>query len=136
MPNYPDLFYLMTKWPPLETNLYQLVHLPQEHNYLNFLCYNYSVCIFDTNETNLSSYSTLNLVVLIKKYNWLKDSFCTLFFVLRQRPRTSLQCFALYKRCSKAKCCRDVLGRCLRTKNKIEKPSFRLWQKDKIQCPS
>ena len=72
MPNYPDLFYLMTKWPPLETNLYQLVHLPPRNNYLNFLCYNYSVCIFDTNETNLSSYSTLNLVVLIKKYIWLR----------------------------------------------------------------
>ena len=55
----------------------------------------------------------------------LKEGACTLFFVLRQRPRTSLQCFALYKQCSKAKHCRHVLGRCLRTKNKIENPSLR-----------
>ena len=59
----------------------------------------------------------------------LKDWFCILFFVLRQRPRTSLQCFALYKLCSKSKHCRDVLGRCLRTKNKIENPSLTLGSK-------
>ena len=64
----------MTKWPPLETNLYQLVHLPQEHNYLNFLCYNYSVCIFDTNETNLSSqfnfeFGCIDPIVLENSYD-------------------------------------------------------------------
>ena len=47
----------------------------------------------------------------------LKDRFCIYLFVLRQGPRTSLQCFALYKLCSKAKHCRDVLGRCLRMKS-------------------
>ena len=57
-----------------------------------------------------------------ENFSDLQDRFCIQFFVLRQRPRTSLQCFALYKLCSKAKHCRDVLGRCLRTKNKIETP--------------
>ena len=51
------------------------------------------------------------------RINWLKDRFCIKLLVLRQHPRTSLQCFALYKLCSRAKQCRDVLGRCLRTKN-------------------
>ena len=37
------------------------------------------------------------------------------------RPRTSLQCFDLYTLCSKAKHCRDVLGR----KSQIENPSLR-----------
>ena len=55
---------------------------------------------------------------------FLKDRFCIQFFDLRQRPRTSLQCFALYKLCFKAKHCRDVLGRFLRTKNQIENPSL------------
>ena len=50
-----------------------------------------------------------------------KDWFCTLFF----RPRTSLQCFALDSRCSKVKDCRDVLGRILGRKNKVQNPSFR-----------
>ena len=52
----------------------------------------------------------------------LKDCFCTLFF----RSRTSLQCFALDSRCSKAKHCRDVLGRVLGRKNKVQNPSFNL----------
>ena len=39
-----------------------------------------------------------------------------LFFVLRQRPRTSLQCFALEHSLYKAKHCRDVLGRKTRYK--------------------
>ena len=54
----------------------------------------------------------------------LKDRFCIQFFVLRQRPRTSLQCFALEHSLYKAKHCRDVLGRCLRTKNQIQNRSL------------
>ena len=50
-----------------------------------------------------------------------------MFFVLRQRPRTSLQCFALEHSLYKAKHCRDVLGRCLRTKNKIQNQSLRFF---------
>ena len=60
----------------------------------------------------------------IRKDN-LKDWFCILFFVLRQRPRTSLQCFSLEHSLYKAKQCRDVLGRCLRTKNYLQKLSLR-----------
>ena len=56
----------------------------------------------------------------------LKDRFCIQFFVLRQRPRTSLQCFALEHSCPKAKHCRDVLGRCLRTKDQIQNRSLTL----------
>ena len=44
----------------------------------------------------------------------------TLFF----RTRTSLQCFALDSRCAKAKHCRDVLGRILGQKNKVQNPSL------------
>ena len=50
--------------------------------------------------------------------------FCTLFFRPRTRPRTSLQCFALDSRCSKAKHCRDVLGRVLGRNNKVQNPSL------------
>ena len=57
-------------------------------------------------------------------YKTFKEGFSILFFVLRQRPRTSLQHFALEHRLYKAKHCRDVLGRCLRTKNKIQNQSF------------
>ena len=41
----------------------------------------------------------------------LKDRICILFFRPRTRPKTFLQCFALYFLCSKAKHCRNVLGR-------------------------
>ena len=54
----------------------------------------------------------------------LKDCFCTLFFRPKTRPRTSLQCFALDSRCSKAKHCKYVLGRVLGRKNKVQNPSF------------
>ena len=55
----------------------------------------------------------------------LKEGACILFFRPRTRPKISLQCFALYFLCSKAKHCRNVLGRVLRRKNKIQKLSFR-----------
>ena len=48
-------------------------------------------------------------------FDFLKDRICILFF----RPRTFLQCFALYFLCSKAKHCRNVLGRVLGQKNKL-----------------
>ena len=51
----------------------------------------------------------------------LKERFCTLFFRPRTRPKTSLQCFALEQRESKAKHCRDVLGR----KNEVKNQSFK-----------
>ena len=54
----------------------------------------------------------------------LKEGFSIQFFVLRQRPRTSLQCFALEHSLYKAKHYRDILGRCLRTKNQIQNRSF------------
>ena len=54
--------------------------------------------------------------------NSLKDRFCTLFFHPRTRSRTSLQCFALDSRCSEAKHCRNVLGRVLGRKYKIQNP--------------
>ena len=54
----------------------------------------------------------------------LKDCFCTLFFRPKTRPRTSLQCFALDSRYSKAKHCRDVLGGVLGQKNKVQNPSL------------
>ena len=55
---------------------------------------------------------------------YLKDSFCTLFFRPRTCPRAFLQSFALYFLCSKAKDCRNVLGRVLGRKNKVHAPSF------------
>ena len=55
---------------------------------------------------------------------YLKDSFCTLFFCPRTCPRAFLQSFALYFLCSKAKDCRNVLGRVLGRKNKVHAPSF------------
>ena len=55
----------------------------------------------------------------------LKEGACILFFRPRTRPKISLQCFALYFLCSKAKHCRNVLGRVLGRKNKIQKLSFR-----------
>ena len=66
-----------------------------------------------------------SLKTRIEENQRLKEGFSIQFFSLRQPPRTSLQCFALYKLCSKAKHCIDVLGRCLRTKNQIENPSLR-----------
>ena len=57
---------------------------------------------------------------------YLKDSFCTLFFRPRTCPRAFLQSFALYFLCSKAKDCRNVLGRVLGRKNKVHAPSFTL----------
>ena len=57
---------------------------------------------------------------------YLKDSFCTLFFRPRTCPRAFLQSFALYFLCSKAKDCRNVLGRVLGRKNKVHAPSFRI----------
>ena len=53
-----------------------------------------------------------------------KDRFCILFFCPKTHPRTFLQCFALYFLCSKAKHCRNVLGRVLGRKNKLHAPSF------------
>ena len=50
----------------------------------------------------------------------LKNRICILFF----RPRTFLQFFDLYFVCSKAKHCRNVLGRILGRRNKIQYPSF------------
>ena len=47
----------------------------------------------------------------------LKDGHCILFFCPRTRPKTFLQCFALEQRESKAKHCRNVLGRVLGQKN-------------------
>ena len=44
---------------------------------------------------------------------FLKEGFCIQFFRPRTHPRTFLQCFALDSRCSKAKHCRNVLGRVL-----------------------
>ena len=46
----------------------------------------------------------------------LKEGFCIQFFVLRQCPRTSLQCFAIGHSLSKVKHCRDVLGQKTRYK--------------------
>jgi hypothetical protein len=57
-----------------------------------------------------------------------KDRACSLFFCPRTRPKTFLQCFALYFLCSKAKHCRNVLGRVLGRKNKLHAPSLRLSQ--------
>ena len=57
---------------------------------------------------------------LIHMYWNQKDCFCTLFFRPRTRPRTSLQCFALDSPCSKVNHCRDVLGRVLGKKNKVQ----------------
>ena len=64
-----------------------------------------------------------------KCLNWisLKEGFCTLFFRPRTRPKTSLQCFALGQRESKAKHCRDVLGRVLGRKNKVQNQSLTLF---------
>ena len=42
-----------------------------------------------------------------------KEGFCIQFFRPRTRPKTFLQCFALEQRESKAKHCRNVLGRVL-----------------------
>ena len=56
-----------------------------------------------------------------------KDQICILFFHSRMRPRTFLQCFALYFLCSKAKHCRNVLGQVLGQKNKIQCPSFKVY---------
>ena len=47
----------------------------------------------------------------------LKEGHCILFFCPRTRPKTFLQCFALEQRESKAKHCRNVLGRVLGRKN-------------------
>ena len=47
----------------------------------------------------------------------LSEGFCILFFRPRTRPNTSLQRFALQQRESKAKHCRNVLGRVLGRKN-------------------
>ena len=68
----------------------------------------------------------------------LKEGFSIQFFVLRQRPRTSLQCFALEHSLYKAKHCRDVLGRCLRTKNQIQNRSLRKYIviQTQINCSS
>ena len=54
----------------------------------------------------------------------LKEGACSLFFRPRTRPKTFLQCFALYFLCSKAKHCRNVLGRVLGRKNKLHALSF------------
>ena len=51
----------------------------------------------------------------------LKEGFFILFFCPRTRPKTFLQCFALEQWESKAKHCRNVLGR----KNQIQSRSFR-----------
>ena len=48
-----------------------------------------------------------------------------MFFRPRTRPKTSLQCFALEQRESKAKHCRDVLGRVLGQKNKVQNQSLK-----------
>ena len=53
-------------------------------------------------------------------FSRLKEGFSILFFVLRQRPRISLQCLALEHSLYKAKHCRDILGRCLRTKTRYK----------------
>ena len=42
-----------------------------------------------------------------------------LFFCPRTRLKTFMQCFALYFLCSKAKHCRNVLGRVLGRKNEL-----------------
>ena len=55
----------------------------------------------------------------ISKYS-LKDRACSLFFRPRTGPKTILQCFALEQRKYKAKHCRNVLGRVLGRKNKIQ----------------
>ena len=62
----------------------------------------------------------------LKKF--LKDRICILFFYPRTHPRTLLQGFALYFLCSKAKHCRNFLGRVLGWKNKIQCPSLRFWK--------
>ena len=66
----------------------------------------------------------------------LKEGACTLFFRPRTRPKTFLQCFALDQRKCKAKHCRNVLGRVLGRKNKVQKLSLNVsgpiffWKKD------
>ena len=55
----------------------------------------------------------------------LKEGFYTSFFCPRTHPKTSLQCFALEQQESKAKHCRDVLGRVLGRKNNVQNLSFR-----------
>ena len=57
-------------------------------------------------------------------FQGLKDRFCIQFFRPRTHPRTFLQCFALDSHCSKAKHCRNVLGRVLGRKNQIQNQSF------------
>ena len=49
-----------------------------------------------------------------------------MFFRPRTRPKTSLQFFALEQRESKAKHCRDALGRVLGRKNKVQNQSLNL----------
>ena len=54
----------------------------------------------------------------------LKEGFCIYFFCPRMRPKTFLQCFAIDSHCSKVKHCRNVLGRVLGRKNKVQCPSL------------
>ena len=65
----------------------------------------------------------------------LKEGFCIQFFRPRTHPKTSLQCFASEQQESKSKHCRDVLGRVLGQKNKIQNLSFTLTEA-RLKYPS